>query len=100
VVPYEYFSLEMLQTLYQTGAKEDAGKFAEGAFKTFSEMLAYLMSQPTHFQISGDINEEIQRNIFYLQKLERTCTNFGDTTIATRVTGTLNEYIRKYQGQS
>lgn len=99
VVPFEYFSLEMLQTLYQTGAREEAGKLAEAAFNSFNGMAAYLMSLPAHFQISGDVNEEIQRNIFYLQKLERTCTNFGDEQMAAKVTGAMNEYLRRYQGQ-
>ncbi len=99
VVPFEYFSLEMLQTLYQTGAREEADNLAEGAFKTFNDMLAYMMSLPAHFQVSGEINEEIQRNIFYLQRLERTCTNFKNEEMATRIAGAINEYIRRYQDQ-
>jgi len=99
VVPFEYFSLEMINTLYQSGATEDASAMAEEAYRSFEQMLAYLMSMPDHFLVSGDVNEEIQRNFFYLQKLERTCRASGDAELSARITKTIEEYLRKYPGQ-
>ncbi len=99
IVPYEYFSLEMINTLYQAGAGAEATKVADEAYNSFTGMLAYLMSLPLNFQVSGDVNEEIQRNFFYLQKLERTCRGAGDTELSAKITQTMEEYIKRYPGQ-
>lgn len=98
IVPYEYFALEMINTCYQAGAKEKAGALAEDAYKTFNEMLAYLTTLPSHFQRSGDVNEEIQKNMFYLQKLERTCKAFNDEERARKAGDTLQEYLKNVTG--
>ncbi len=98
VVPYEYFSLEMLNTLYQTGATEKASARAAEAFRTFDEALGYLMGLPPAFQNSGDVADEIQRNLFFLQKLERTCRNHADEQNAGKLSEALQGYLLKFQG--
>jgi hypothetical protein len=97
VVDYEYFSLEMLSTFYETGAKEKASKVAEGAYKSFNEILAYMVSLPPDYRASGDVNEEIQRTMFYLQKLGSICNSFGDKALAEKSEKTLQEYLGRYQ---
>jgi tetratricopeptide (TPR) repeat protein len=99
VVDYEYFSLEMVNTFYKTGAKEKASKIAEAAYKSFNEMLAYLVSLPPDYRASGDVNEEIQRAMFYMQKLGSTCNSYGDTLLAEKSQKTLQEYMGRYQGK-
>jgi tetratricopeptide (TPR) repeat protein len=99
VVPYEYFSLEMIETFYQTGAKDKASKHAAEAFKTFNEMVAYLTSLPAQYQLSGDVTDELQRDLFYLQKLERTCRNHDDQELAQKINGVMEGYYKKYMGK-
>jgi len=97
VVDYEYFSLEMLNTFYKTGEKAKAAKVAEGAYKSFNDMLAYLVSLPPSYRISGDVNEQIQRSMFYLQRLGSICNSHGDTTLGSKAENTLQEYLGRYQ---
>jgi len=99
VVTYDYFALEMINTFYKTGAKEKASKIAGNAYKSFNELLTYLLSLPPEDRISGDVNEEIQRNLFYLQRLENTCRSYGDTLVADKSGKSIQEYLKRYQGK-
>jgi len=99
VITYEYFSLEMINTFYKTGAMEKASRVADGAYKSFNDMLAYLLSLSPEFRMSGDVNEEIQRNLFYLQKLGNTCRSYGDKPLADKSEKTLADYLKRYQGK-
>ena len=99
VVPYEYFSLEMIATLYAAGATAKAAGHVEAALASFSENLNYLMSMPVSFQLSGDVNEEMQRNLFYIQRMERTCRGAGDNVMATKLTTAMEEFVKRYPGQ-
>jgi hypothetical protein len=96
VVPFEYFSLEMIETFYLTGAKEKATKIARDAFKSLDDMVAYMTSLPAQYQLSGDVTDEIQRDLFYLQKLQRTCNNHGDKELADKINSVMQEYYKKY----
>ncbi|MBP7505091.1 MAG: hypothetical protein KA780_06550, partial [Prolixibacteraceae bacterium] len=99
VVPYEYFSLEMIATLYAAGANEKAVKHTEDALRTFSENLNYLMSMPRRLQLSGDVMDEMQRNLFYMQKMARTAQVAGDNTMAVKLGATLDEFVSRYPTQ-
>lgn len=99
VVPYEFFSLEMIATLYSAGARDKAARHTEEALRTFSANLSYLMSLPVSFQLTGDVNEEIQRNLFYIQRMERTSRAMNDNVTADKLVASLNEYISRYPGQ-
>jgi hypothetical protein len=99
IVPYEYFSLEMLNTFYKSGAKEKASAIGEKAYQSFNSLVAYLMSLPAEYRVSGDVSEEIQRSLFYLQKLESTCASFGDKTLADKSGKAWREYLSRYQGK-
>ena len=99
VVPYEFFSLEMITTLYSAGARDKAARHTEEALRTFSANLSYLMSLPVSFQLTGDVNEEIQRNLFYIQRMERTSRAMNDNVTADKLVASLNEYISRYPGQ-
>jgi hypothetical protein len=98
IVPFEYFSLEMVNTLYQAGGNTEASRIAEDAFKTFDEMLNYLLSMPRTFQSSGDVAEEIQRSLFFIQKLERTCRSYGETALADKYAASMQAHIKRIPG--
>jgi hypothetical protein len=99
IVPYEYFSLEMLNTFYKSGAKEKASAIGEKAYKSFNDLLAYLISLPAEYRVSGDVSEEIQRTLFYLQKLENSCAGYGDKALADKSGKAWREYLSRYQGK-
>ena len=40
---------------------------------------------------------EIQRDMFYLQKLQRTCSNHGDKELTDKINGVIQNYIKKYR---
>jgi hypothetical protein len=42
------------------------------------------------------VNEEIQRNMFYLQKMERMVRNSGDTELAKKIADSLQAYFEKF----
>lgn len=99
IVDYEYFSLEMINTFYKAGAKDKASKIADNAYKSFNQMLAYLINLSPQYRISGDVNEEIQRSLFYLQKLGAICKSYGDVAMADKSDKSLREYYSRYQGK-
>jgi tetratricopeptide (TPR) repeat protein len=99
IVPAEYFSLEMINTLYQAGAKEKASKLAEESFKSYNDMIAYLLSLPKKFQKSGDVDDELQRNLFFMQKLQRICQSFKADVLEKKINGTMQEYFKRYSGK-
>ncbi len=99
VVPPEYFSLEMLNTLYQAGAKEKAMALANESYKSYTDELAYLFSLPKQFRQSGDVDDQLQRNLFFLQKLQRSCQSFGEEDLTKKIDASMKEYYQKYSGQ-
>ena len=96
VIPHEFFSLDMINTLYQAGATEKARAKANEAFNSFEDMLGYLFSLSPRFRNSGDVNDEMQRNLFYLQKLERIASAAGDEETAKKAGDTLEEYYNRF----
>jgi len=96
VVPHEFFSLDMINTLYQAGATEKAREKANEAYKSFEDMLSYLFSLAPRFRNSGDVNDEMQKNLFYLQKLERIASAAGDNETAEKAGNTLEEYYNRF----
>ncbi len=99
IVPAEYFSLEMINTLYQAGAKEKASKLAEESFKSYNDMIAYLLSLPKKLQKSGDVDDELQRNLFFMQKLQRICQAFKVDVLEKKINDTMQEYFKRYSGK-
>lgn len=98
VVPHEFFSLDMINTLYEAGAIEKAREKAMDAHHAFTDMLGYLFSLNPRFRNSGDVNDEIQKNLFYLQKLERIARAAGDEDTADKAGGSLEEFYNRFLG--
>ena len=98
VVPHEFFSLDMINTLYEAGAIEKAREKAMDAHHAFTDMLGYLFSMNPRFRNSGDVNDEIQKNLFYLQKLERIARAAGDEDTADKAGGSLEEFYNRFLG--
>jgi len=96
VVPYEFFSLDMVNTLYLAQATEKAHELAQKSLSSYTDMLGYLFALKPRFRNSGDVNDEMQRNLFYLQKLERIASTAGDEAMAEKAGATLEEYYSRF----
>jgi hypothetical protein len=99
VVSPEYFSIEMLTTMYQADAKDKAMALANESYKSYIDELAYLFSLPKQFQRSGDVDDQVQRNLFFLQKLQRSSQSFGEEELTKKIDSSMQEYYKKYSGQ-
>lgn len=96
VVPYEYFSLGLAESYYQAGAAEKGKKVLEEAYEMFNDELGYFLSLNRKFLQTASINEEIQRNLFFMQRIERTARNFGDLELSQKIGEAMQKHFETY----
>ncbi len=96
IVPYEYFSLQLAENYYKAGAAEKGKAVFEDAFEMFNDELGYFFSLRPELQQSRDINEEIQRNLFYLQQMERQARENGDIELAEKIGERMQMYFESF----
>ncbi|SHF42606.1 Permease of the drug/metabolite transporter (DMT) superfamily [Mariniphaga anaerophila] len=96
VVPYEYFSLELAESYYQAGAPEKGKKILEEAYESFNDELGYFLAMNRRFLQTQSINEEIQRNLFYLQRIERTARTFNDSELSKKIGEAMQKHFETY----
>ena len=96
IVQYEYFALELADSYYDAGAKEKGKAIIEDAFQTFNTELEYFFSLDPKFLQEQSVNEEIQRTLFYLQKIERSARANGDTDLAKKISDAVQASLSKY----
>ncbi|HOI48234.1 MAG TPA: hypothetical protein PK167_02945, partial [Prolixibacteraceae bacterium] len=97
VVPYDYFALDVINTLYMAGAKEKAAQMTRSAFGMFNDELSYFFSLSPRQMNSQDVGEEMQRNLFFLQKMERTCRIHGDNALADEIGKAMQDHFGRFQ---
>lgn len=96
IVPFEYFSLELAENYIAAGATEKGNNILNQAFNVFNDELGYFLSLNRKFAHSQSVNEEIQRNLFYLQRMERTARNFGDAELAKKIEESMQRHFETY----
>ena len=96
IVPYEYFTLELADSYYRAGAKEKGKKILEEVFSTFDDELGYFFTMGLRFVNSGAVNEEIQRNLFYMQRMERTARNYEETELREKIEASMQKHFETY----
>lgn len=96
IVQYEFFSLQLIESYYQAGATEKGSQRAEEAFEAFDDELGYYFSLQPKFINEQSVNQEIQRTLFYLQRLERMARNNGDTELAQKIGEAVQVHFNKY----
>jgi len=94
IVQYEFFGIQLAENYYAAGAPEKARAAFEEAVATFDDELSYFLSLDRKFRQS--VNEEIQRNLFYLQRMERTARNHGDSELSAKIGETLQKHFESY----
>lgn len=97
VIPYEYFGLEVGENYIRAGAKEKAIALFEDAYASYDDELNYFFSLKPELLMSSDVSEEIQRNLFYLQKMERAARNAGETELADKYGKALQTYFDRFR---
>ncbi|NOR75446.1 MAG: DUF2723 domain-containing protein, partial [Draconibacterium sp.] len=78
----EYFATELAASYYKAGANEKGKALLEQILEIYNDELGYYFSLDLKFVQTKSINEEIQRNLFYIQRMERTVRSSGDTEFA------------------
>ncbi len=96
VVAYEYFAVQLGESYYAAGALDKGRKTLEDAHNVFSDELGYFLSLDRRYLMSMAVNEEIQRNLFYLQSIERTARNFNDAELSQKVAETMKRHLERY----
>lgn len=100
IIPYEYFAMNLAGSYIKAGATEKGVKMLEKAFDGFNDELSYYLSMEPQHKLSGGISEEIQRNMFYLQNVERTARTSGQTELATKVGEALQAHFQAYSNSN
>ncbi len=96
IVPYEYFALELAESYYQAGANEKGKQILDEIFTTFDDELDYFFNMGPRFSNSAAVNEEIQRNLFYMQRMERTARNFEETELHEKIEASMRKHFETY----
>lgn len=91
----EYFALELADSYIKAGANEKGKAILEQAFARYNDELGYFFSLKPKFIQSKSINEEIQRNLFYFQRMERSARQSGDTEFAKTIGDAFQAQIAK-----
>jgi hypothetical protein len=96
IVPYEFFSLGLFENYYMADAPEKGREKAQEAFEIFNDELGYFLSLNRKFLQTQTINEEIQRNLFYLQRIERIARTYGDAELSQKIGEALQKHFETY----
>ncbi len=91
----EYFATELAASYYKAGAKEKGKSTTEQILKIYNDELGYYFSLGSKLVQTKSVNEEIQRNLFFIQRMERTVRNSGDTEFANTINESFQANIAK-----
>ncbi|MBW6535850.1 MAG: DUF2723 domain-containing protein [Mariniphaga sp.] len=96
IVSYEFFSLGLIENYYMADAPEKGREKVQEAFEIFNDELGYFLSLKSKFLQTQSINEEIQRNLFYVQRLERIARTYGDAELSQKIGETMQKHFETY----
>jgi len=96
VVQYEYFAIQLVDSYYKAGAADKGRAVIEKAMNIYNNELDYFFSLQPKFLQTKDINETIQRDLFYLQRMQQIARSNGDTKKKKKVTEITQAQFQKY----
>jgi len=96
IVPYEFFAIQIASNYFEAGAAEKGTEIFRNALADFNDELNYFFSLEPKFRQTQDINQEIQRNMFYLQRMERTARQNGAEELATEIGEQMQQHFESY----
>jgi hypothetical protein len=94
VVPYDFFTVPLIEGYYKTGETEKATVLAKKVLKNSSEELAYYFSFPDNDLKLLDMN--MQESLYTLQRLGAVVKEAGLEKFATEVDEILKKYYETY----
>lgn len=95
-LPFEFYSVQLAENYYAAGDREKGNQYFSQALNIFSDELSYFLSLRPQFVLTQSVNEEIQRNLFYLQRMERAARNYGDEELAKKIGETMQLHFETY----
>lgn len=96
IVPFEFFSLGLIENYFRAGAPEKGRVVLTQAFEAFNDELSYFLSLNRKFLQTQSVNEEIQRNLFYIQRLEGIARNFGEADLSKQLGEAMQKHFETY----
>jgi tetratricopeptide (TPR) repeat protein len=96
IIPYEYFAMNLAESYFKAGATDKGVAMIEKAFEGFNDELSYYFSLDAKFLQTRGINEEIQRNMFYMQGIERIARTSGQADLAKKISEALQVHFQSY----
>ena len=96
IVQYEYFALDLAESYYNADANEKGKNIIEMAFDIYNDELSYFLSLDRKLIQTKSVNEEIQRTLFYMQKMERAARNNGDSELSQKIGQAVQTYYEQY----
>ena len=96
LVSPEYFTMELADSYFKAGAVEKGKMILEQAFEIFNDELGYYFSLDLKLIQTKSVNEEIQRGLFYLQRMERAARNSGDEEFAKKISDAFQNHLGKF----
>ncbi|MFW6369930.1 MAG: hypothetical protein ACOC10_01855 [Bacteroidota bacterium] len=95
-IPFEYFSVALAGNYYAAGAVDKGNQLFTEALNQFNDELGYFLSLNRRFINTTEINEEIQRNLFYLQTMERVARNHNEVETANKIREAMEQHFETY----
>ena len=96
IIKYEYFALDIADSYFAAGAFEKGTAMIQKAFDIYDDELNYIFSLKRENLATQSIVEEIQRNLFYMQKMENTVRLAGNEEFSDLIGETILSYYNKY----
>ena len=97
LVTPDYFAMELADSYYKAGANDKAKAILEQALEIYNDELGYYFSLNPKFIQTKSVNEELQRNLFYMQRMEQAARNSGDIEFATKISEAFQAHLNNYQ---
>ncbi len=93
---YEYFALDLAETYLAAGASDKGMAIVNTAYEIYNDELGYFLSLDSKLRNTEDVNQEIQKSLYYLQRMERLAQSDGDEELAQKINETFELYYQKY----
>ena len=94
VVPYDFFTVPLVSSLYKTGETAKANAIAESLHRNIAGDLAYYFSFPD--RDLKDMDMSLQEAVFTVQRLSVVVREAGQEKLATETEATLKKYYDLY----
>ncbi len=94
IVPYDFFTVPLISSLYKTGETDKANAIAETLNKTVTEDLVYYFSFPDADLRPMDMT--IQEAVFTMQRLSEVVKAAGQEKLTEQTAATLKKYYDLY----